>query len=154
LGQQEVTPFFFFHQTRDTSKVFADVQTCAPVSYNSSEFTWVLYVDVVHACNTPGRLGAGTSGVTMLPRQDMDGLIGARYLDDCGVEYRYPPTRYVGGLGHELGHAFGLPHPPGCDARLPTCDENALMWLGYIVYPNTYLRPEEKQFLLTTPFFR
>ena len=84
----------------------------------------------------------------------MDGLIGARYLDDCGIEYRFPPTRYVGGLGHELGHAFGLSHPPGCDAGLATCDQNALMWAGYASYPNTYLRTDEKQILLASPFIR
>ena len=85
----------------------------------------------------------------------MDGLIGERYFDDCGGEWFYPPNRYIGGLGHELGHAFGLPHPPGCDAGLPTCDYNALMWCGFWGgYPSTtYLRSDEKQFLLTSPFF-
>jgi hypothetical protein len=136
------------------TKVMTDVQTCAPVEYDDPVFVWVLYVDIVHACNAPGRLGAGTSGVTMLPRQDMDGLVGARYFDDCGKEWVYPPDRYIGGLGHELGHAFGLPHPPGCEAGLPTCDYNALMWAGFWQYPNTYLRSEEKQFLQESPFFR
>jgi hypothetical protein len=135
------------------SKILADVQACAPVTYGPSSFAWVLYVDVVHACNAPGRLGAGAVGLTMLPRQDMDGLIGAPVFDDCGTQYFLGPNRYIGGAGHELGHAFGLPHPPGCDAGLPTCDFNALMWAGYSFYPGTYLRPEEKQFLLATPFF-
>jgi hypothetical protein len=84
----------------------------------------------------------------------MDGLVGARYFDDCGIEYVFPPNRYVGGLGHELGHAFGLSHPPGCDQGLPTCDYNALMWAGYAAYPNTYLRPDEKSILLASEFFR
>jgi Domain of unknown function (DUF5011) len=136
------------------AKVMTDVQTCAPVGYDDPVFVWVLYVDIVHACDAPGRLGAGTSGVTMLPRQDMDGLVGARYFDDCGQEWIYPPDRYIGGLGHELGHAFGLPHPPGCEAGLSTCDYNALMWAGFWQYPNTYLRSEEKQFLQESPFFR
>lgn len=134
-------------------KVFADIQGCAPVRYGSSRFTWVLYVDVVHACDDPDRLGAGIRGVTMLPRQDMDGLIGAPYFDDCGVEDRRPPARYIGGLGHELGHAFGLPHPPGCDNGLPTCDYDALMSAGYVRYPATYLRAEERTALFASPFF-
>jgi hypothetical protein len=144
-----------YYASDSWTKVMTDVQTCAPVSYNSSVFVWVLYIDVIHACNAPGRLGAGTSGVTMLPRQDMDGLIGAPYFDDCGVPYDFPPDRYIGGLGHELGHAFGLPHPPGCEEGLPTCDYNALMWAGFWEgYPSTtYLRAEEKQFLLESPFF-
>ena len=124
-----------FYASDSWSKVFSDVQGCAPVTYDSTSFAWVLYVDIAHACNAPGRLGAGTRGVMMMPRQDMDGLIGARYIDDCGVEYRFPPSRYIGGAGHELGHAFGLLHPPGCDAGLQTCDQNALMWAGYFMYP-------------------
>jgi hypothetical protein len=142
-----------YYASDSWSKVFMDVQTCAPVSH-SLTFAWVLYVDIVHACNAPGRLGAGTTGVTMMPRQDLDGLVGERYFDDCGMEYRYPPSRYVGGAGHELGHAFGLPHPPGCDAGLSSCDQKALMWLGYITYPNSHLRPEEKELLRASPFFR
>jgi len=143
-----------YYASDSWSKVLNDVQSCAPVSYGSSVFAWVLYVDVIHACNAPGRLGAGTNGLTMLPRQDMDGLIGARYIDDCGVEYQLPITRYIGGAGHELGHAFGLSHPPGCDQGLPGCDKNALMWAGYSAYPNTYLRADEKQALLASPFIR
>lgn len=143
-----------YYASDSWTKVLTDVQSCAPVSYASSSIAWVLYVDVVHACNAPGRLGAGTSGLTMLPRQDMDGLIGARYIDDCGVEYVQPVTRYIGGAGHELGHALGLAHPPGCDAGLPACDGRALMWAGYAAYPDTYLRDDEKQILLASPFIR
>ena len=124
------------------------------MSYGSKGFAWVLYVDVLHGCNAPGRLGAGTLGVTMLPRQDMDGLIGARYFDDCGKEYKLPINRYIGGAGHEMGHAFGLSHPPGCEAGAATCDQNALMWAGYVSYPNTYLRDDDKQILLASPFIR
>jgi len=143
-----------YYAVNSWSKVLSDVQRCAPVSYSSPAIAWVLYVDIIHACNAPERLGAGTSGITMMPRQDMDGLIGARYFDDCGMEYRLPIGRYIGGAGHELGHAFGLPHPPGCDAGLATCDRDALMWAGYSNYPATYLRTDEKQFLLSTPFFK
>ena len=61
----------------------------------------------------------------------------------------------LGGLAHELGHAFGLPHPPGCDEELPTCDYAALMANGYDVYPDTYLRDDdEKVFLRRLPFIK
>ena len=101
---------------------------------------------ILAVVNKPG-------GQVVLPRQDLDGLVGARVFDDCGAEWVQPATRYVVGAGHELGHAFGLPHPPGCDENLPTCDYNALMWAGYAQYPNTYLRLEEKAFLIDSPFF-
>ena len=63
-----------------------------------------------------------------------------------------PVSRLIGGLGHELGHAFGLPHPPGCDAGSPACPTQALMWLGYITYPNAFLLPEDKSTLLASQF--
>src|SRR6266496_2132404 len=37
-----------YYASDSWSKVLNDVQACAPVSYNSSAFVWVLYVDVVH----------------------------------------------------------------------------------------------------------
>ena len=30
--------------------------------------------------------------------------------------------RWIGGLAHELGHALGLLHPPGCEEGLASCD--------------------------------
>ena len=141
-----------YYYVNPWTKVLQDVQTCAPVSYNSPEFVWVLYVDVVHACDDPGRLGAGTSGITMMPRQDLEGLIGAPAVYECGT-FVQPVFRWIGGAGHELGHAFRLPHPPGCDTGLPSCDYNALMWAGFYQYPATYLRADETQILRTSPFF-
>ena len=62
----------------------------------------------------------------------------------------------IGGLGHELGHALGLPHPPGCDPWDPmTCDDLealSLMHDGYAPYPDTYLLPDDKEILIRSPF--
>lgn len=143
-----------YYASDSWSKVLNDVQSCASVSHSSSMFAWVLYVDILHACNAPGRLGAGVNGITIMPRQDMDGLTGARVIDDCGLEIRQPISRWIGGTGHELGHALGLTHPPGCDRGLPSCDQNALMWTGYARYPNTYLREDDKRILSASPFVR
>jgi hypothetical protein len=135
------------------TKIFNDAQPCAPVTYSSPTVTWVIYADVVHACNTPGRIGAGTTGLTIMGRQDLEGLIGAPVvIFDCGERFSNPIGRYIGGAGHELGHAFGLPHPPGCDAGLASCDWGALMWTGYASYPNTYFRSDEKASLTSNPF--
>jgi hypothetical protein len=143
-----------FYATDTWNRVVADAQRCLPVGYGGGEYTWVLYADVVHACNAPGRIGAGTTGLTILGRMDLQGLAGeANVQGDCGTEPPYPVGRYVGGAGHELGHAFGLPHPPGCDQGLASCDSGALMWSGYSSYPRTYLRDDEKARLASSPYF-
>lgn len=111
--------WFFNNVTRDglalTGGQFFDPQ-----------FVWIFYIDAPHDPATGG--GAGTSGVAALPREDLDGLLGT-FDNAC---------RWVGGLGHELGHALGLPHPPGCDSNPSGPDCNSLMFLGYPNYPDTF----------------
>ena len=135
-------------------KVLEGVQHCAPVEDNTSTFAWVIYADLEAVCGARGSLGRGGPGLTMVGRDDLEGLIGNRLVayDECGRPYAAPVTRWIGGIGHELGHALGLPHPPGCDDGLPTCDRAALMDLGYTTYPDTYLRPDDKQVLWRSPF--
>lgn len=114
---------------------------------------WIYYVDADPLC---GQVTGGTNGVALLPSNDLRGLSGQANLSPCVGQ---PPDlggvcRWVGGLGHELGHAFGLPHPPGCDQG--TCSDfarHSLMYLGYIDYPNTYFLDADKTALLGTGFF-
>ena len=89
---------------------------------------WVFYVDSDPAC---GQLVGATSGVAVLPANDLRGLAGEANVPPCAGQ---PPDtagvcRWVGGLGHELGHALGLPHPPACADSDPNtiCPSNALM---------------------------
>ena len=137
-------------------KVLVGVQHCAPVQGHTSSFTWVVYADLERVCGARGRLGAGGPGLTMLPREDLEGLIGKKlgYYGVCGGgPWPGPVTRWIGGLGHELGHAFGLLHPPGCDeGPPPMCDHNALIASGYGDYPDSYLRHDDKEALLRSPF--
>ena len=136
-------------------KVLEGVQHCAPVEDNTSTFAWVIYADLEAVCDARGSLGRGGPGLTMVGRGDLEGLIGNMlvHYDECGRgPYADLVTRWIGGIGHELGHALGLPHPPGCDDGLPTCDYDALMHLGYTTYPDTYLRPDDKQVLWRSPF--
>jgi len=81
------------------------------------------YIWVIYS-DGPGNKGRGTSGVTCLPEDDL--------------------------LGHELGHAFGLPHPADT-----TRDADAIMWAGfYGKYPDkAYLTEPDKKILLRSPFF-
>ena len=135
-------------------KVLRDVQSCAPVRGDTSRFSWALYVDVSEACGEPHELGRGGAGLTMVPHWDLEGLVnpGEYYYCDEGP-YDGPLGRWFGGLAHELGHTFGLPHPPGCDEGQAACDRAALMGDGYASYPNTYLRDDEKSVLRRSSFF-
>ena len=134
-------------------KIEAALQHCAPVQHNHPDFVWVVYADVEESCGEPHELGAGGWGLTILPSGDLEGLTnpGPYYHCDEGP-YSGTLGRWIGGLGHELGHAFRLPHPPGCDAGLPTCDHRALISGGYASYPETYLRADNKEVLIRSPF--
>ena len=138
-------------------KIQEDVQPCAPVEWGRSSFVWVLYVDVEEACGEPHELGSGWNGITMMPRNDLEGLTnpGTPYYYCDEGPYDAPPGRWIGGPGHELAHALAnLRHPPGCDEGLPSCDpvSSSLMAYGYTTYPDTYLLTEDKETLLRSPF--
>ena len=113
---------------------------------------WVIYVDALSVC--PMQQGGGLSGVAAMGANDLRGLVGQPWIPICNeVIPNYSPCRYVGGPGHELGHAFGLPHPGDCDDEHPVaCDYNALMYTGYVNYPSTYFSESEKASLRTSPF--
>jgi hypothetical protein len=124
-------------------------------SFNNPNYVYAIYIDAESACGQCG--GCGGSGVLVVTSNDLKGLVGQPSIRFCPTDpapIQYPPCRFVGGLGHELGHAFGLPHPPGCDQSQATCDYNALMWVGYAAYPTTYLRPDEQVVLNRSAFFK
>lgn len=60
------------------------------------------FVDVVYNDAITGG-GAGAPGFVHLPVEDLEGLLGN--VDGT------TPNRWIGGLGHELGHGFDLRHP-------------------------------------------
>ena len=116
--------------------------------------TWVFYIDSDPGCE---QAAGATLGVVLLGANDLRGLAGEPYVPPCAGA---PPDtagvcRWVGGLGHELGHAFGLPHPPACEDSDPNtvCPLNTLMYLGYITYPQTFLLETDKETLAQSGFF-
>jgi hypothetical protein len=144
----------YFKNTRDL--VIGDLRSaCAPVQYNDPNFIWVIYADVDEECNANTRLGVGASGLAIMGRMDVLGLEGQSSVSaPCDGPYTFPFERWIGGMGHELGHALGLPHPPGCDSNQLSCDSKALMWAGFYDFPNTYFRDDDKATLLKNPFIR
>ena len=162
----------YYSRVDPWQKVLDDVQSCAPVVAGvsvtdlvprdgplpgSSRFTWLLYIDVVEACD--GRegqgFGAGWDGVAMMASGDLEGLSNPGPYSACdGGPWQGTLGRWRGGTAHELGHTLLLPHPPGCEETLPTCDRGALMWDGYGDYPDTYLRDDEKAILRRSPFIK
>ena len=156
-------PADFYAVGHAWNKVLAAVQHCAPVTSGLSDFVWVIYPEVVEDCDEYHRLGEdghelgrGGLGLTMVP--DLEGLTNPGEYYFCGEgPYLGSLGRWIGGLGHELAHGFGLPHPPGCVPWDPAkCDEQeawSLMHDGYTVYPVTHLLPSDKEALIRSPFF-
>lgn len=136
--------------------VLADGFALTGAGFNDPANRWVFYMDADPAC---GQYIGGTQGVALLAANDLRGLTGQDNVPACPNEFpdRNGVNRWVGGLGHELGHTFDLPHPPGCGGSGGcaggTLARNSLMWTGYALYPNTYLLGEDKTQLLATNFF-
>ena len=99
---------------------------------------WVIYSD------GPGDNGRASRSFAYLPEDDLRGLVGKHPTQP-------KPARWIGGLGHELGHAFGLHHPSDTVKY-----GDALMWAGfYDKYPTpTYLTAEDKKRLGASPFIK
>ena len=118
-------PEAYYESGNAWARVVEGVQPCAPVEHGHPDFVWVIYPDVEEACDEPHELGAGRWGLTILP--DIEGITNpGKEFYRCGERSYFDPIgRWIGGLGHELGHALGLPHPPGA---IPGTRRHATTW--------------------------
>ena len=112
---------------------FYEMQQLLGNRFNISDYVYLVYVAAAGD-------GAGGTGFTAMGDQDLKGLLGEN-PDNLN------PNRWIGGAGHELGHAFGLPHPANENGQ-------AIMWTGYINYPDCILQQSDKDILNNGSFFR
>jgi len=100
-------------------------------------YVWVIYSD------GPGNKGRANPGFAYLPEDDLLGLVGKH-------PEQKNPVRWLGGLGHELGHALGLAHPQDTENA-----GGAIMWAGFYSPKSSWLlTPEDKNILRRSPFIR
>jgi hypothetical protein len=130
----------------------ADTFALTGAAFDDPNHRWVLYLDADMAC---GQIAGSAAGVALLPANDLRGLAGELNLPACPEEA--PDMggvgRWRGGLAQELGQTFGLVQrvqPSPCPGGT---DDAALMCLGYIQYPQTFLLARDKSILASSPFF-
>ena len=119
--------FYAFYNTLN------DLQQLLGSAFNTTNYAYFVYVAA------PGG-GAGIPGFCAMGDQDLKGLLGTNPENPN-------PNRWIGGGGHELGHAFGLPHPDNMN-------DQAIMWTGYLIYPDCILQQSDRDILNASPFFR
>lgn len=139
------------------NRALADGFVLTGGSHFDPDNIWLFYLDADPSAGQLG--GAGGSGIAVVPANDLRGLVGERNIPvnpgESPDPFGFP--RWVGGLGHELGHALGLPHPTGCedgDPSTPCPGNDALMWTGYAFYPDGHLLDSDKELLEDSPFLR
>jgi len=127
-----------FYAGRFWESATADAFALTGGQFYDPDDIWVLYLD---AMPLEGQYIGGTSSVALMAAHDLAGLKG---------DSSEPVSRWIGGSGHEMGHAVGLPHPPDSPGGP---DDWSLMYYGYITFPNTYLRSADRQTLLKSGYF-
>lgn len=110
-------------------------------AYDDDQHIWLYVLDA----DLPKIPAQGTSGAALLLRKEVSNLVGLE-----------PDCQTVGTIAHELGHAFGLLHPPDCDSHRKDDDDlecQSLSYLGGYQFPLTEFMPDEREKLLRNRAF-
>jgi hypothetical protein len=145
----------FFNNGSFHGNVINDVASLTGVDVlNDPDNRWLLYIDAQNACGN----GTGASGsLATFPANDLRGLAQQPVIDPCSGQQDFAGRcRWVGGMGHELGHTLGLPHPFQCEDSDPNtiCPDFALMWIGYTTYPDAFFTAPDLSTLNVSPFLQ
>lgn len=129
------------------ANVLGDAFQATGAQFSDPQHIWVFYIDADNGCGQG--VGAG-GGVVLVAANDLRGLAGEPFQPVCPWDFdEGKRCRWIGGLGHELGHTFNLPHPS------EPMDDHAywsLMYMGYTTYPDTWLLDWDKQILAQSPY--
>lgn len=118
------------------NNVNLEARNLAGAGFNMPEDRWLIFVA---AEPLPGQIAGGASGIAVLSEKYMRAAM-AKDPD-------WTQCQAYGSVGHELGHAFILPHPP-------TPWTNELMGVGYLLYPDAFLTAADQAKLNSSQFFR
>lgn len=143
-------PASYYAREGGWDRTIADLQHCASVLYPSRFYAWVIFVDTPFDCEA-SELGAGWDGVTIMHREDLERM-RLRAEEHSGIYDSCTNTYPVEGIPGGVAHALGLPHPPGCEEGLDTCEDGLLMWDGYSIFPDSRLTETEVAALKASRF--
>lgn len=140
---------------QDWARIYAEVGVDCGGNVNT--FFWLARV-LQHAngrsCG-PWYGGTTYNGDVTISETSLDAEIVATQTGSCPNGFplggwRCSPNASRGGIAHELGHAFTLPHPERCPDNEPYCSQS-VMWAWWL-WPNTgfietYFAPERSTLL-------
>ncbi len=116
-------PAYAFHNTK------YEIKQLLGSNFDTTHYTYFVFINADFPDQTIPR-GFASEGSS-----NLEGLSGSY------------PNSWIGGAGHSLGHAFGLP-------EVAVENPKGIMSTGFTKYPNCVFTQEEKDSLNTSPFLQ